>query len=282
MSDRLMTSLLTTIQNCGKQSEALEDAFMAVGAIINALEADFEKYLGAFSPFLSDGLRRHEETQLCKTSVGIVGDICRAMGPGADKYAGDFMTVLFENLQSQTLSRDVKPTILSSFGDIALGIGRGFEPYLQTTMAVLQQADQSVSSAGNVDVEMWEFIATLREGIAEAYVGIVGGLRADDRIQMLKPYVDSIFNFLRALSTDTVSERTEPLLRSAVGLLGDLCASFPSGELKLLLGASWVPELIREARNRSFGQETRRTAQWTRKQVEIASSANGVPVAPAA
>lgn len=282
MSDRIMTSLLTTVQNCGKQSEALEDAFMAVGAMINALESDFEKYLGAFSPFLSDGLRRHEETQLCKTSVGIVGDICRALGPDANKYAGDFMRALFDNLQSQTLSRDVKPTILSSFGDIALGVGRGFEPYMQTTMAVLQQAAQSVGSQAAADIDLFDFISTLREGIAEAYVGIVGGLRSDDQIQALKPYVESIFGFLQSISTDAGAERTEPLLRSAVGLLGDVCAAFPSGELKPLLASPWIPDLIKEARNRTFGQETRRTAQWARKQVETASAANGGPLAPAA
>lgn len=280
MSDRIMTSLLTTIQNCSKQSEALEDAFMAVGAMILALEGGFETYLVAFSPFLSDGLRRHEETQLCKTSVGLVGDICRALGANANAYAGGFMDVLFTNLQSQTLSRDVKPTILSSFGDIALGIGGGFEPYLSTTMAVLQQAAQSVGSQAAADIDMFDFISALREGIAEAYVGIVGGLRGDNRIASLKPFVESIFTFLQSISTDAGAERTEALLRSAVGLLGDVCNAFPSGELKPMLTAPWIPDLIKEARSRSFGQETRRTAAWTREQVKIASSANAGP-APA-
>lgn len=275
MSDRIMTSLLTTIQNCGRQSEALEDAFMAVGSMIIALESDFEKYLGAFSPFLSEGLRRHEETQLCKTSVGLVGDICRALGGNANTYAGEFMNVLFANLQSQTLSRDVKPTILSSFGDIALGIGAAFEPYLPTTMAVLQQASVSVGTQAATDYEMIDFIGTLREGIAEAYVGIVGGLRGDNQIVLLKPFVETIFTFLQSISTDASAERSEPLLRSAVGLLGDLCNAFSGGELKPMLSASWIPELVKEARNRSFGQETRRTAAWAREQVKIASAGTG-------
>ena len=280
MSDRIMTSLLTTIQNCGRQSEALEDAFMAVGSIITALEVDFEKYLGAFSPFLSEGLRRHEETQLCKTSVGIVGDICRALGKDANKYAGDFMNVLFENLQSQTLSRDVKPTILSSFGDIALGIGSGFEPYLATTMAVLQQAALSVGTQAPADFEMVDFFSTLREGIAEAYVGIVGGLRADEQINMLKPYVEAIFTFIQSVASNPSTERSEPLLRSTVGLLGDLCNAFPNGELQPMLSLQAIPELIKEARSRVYGSETRKTAAWTREQVKLASTATApVPAA---
>lgn len=50
------------------------------------------------------------------------------------------MTVLFENLSSEVLNRNVKITILSCFGDIALAVGPAFEPYLPTTMTVLSQA----------------------------------------------------------------------------------------------------------------------------------------------
>lgn len=275
-SDRIMISLLHTIQNCGKHSEALEDAFMAVGSVISALEGDFEKYLPAFAPFLSEGLRRHEETQLCKSSVGIVGDICRALGKNANQYAGEFMNVLFENLQSQTLSRDVKPTILSSFGDVALGIGGGFEPYLPTTMVVLQQASMSSGSQSATDFEMVDFLITLREGIAEAYVGIVGGLRGDNQNDMLKPFVEAIFTFIQSVASNPSTERSEPLLRSTVGLLGDLCNAFPNGELQPMLSTQAIPELIKEARSRTYGLETRKTASWTREQVKIASTGSAV------
>lgn len=284
LSDRIMTSLLTTIQNCGKQSEALEDAFMAVGAVTAASEADFEKYLQAFSPFLVEALRKHEETQLCKTAVGLVGDICRALGPNAANYANDFMVVLFEDLQSQTLSREVKPTILSSFGDIALAIGDKFEPFLATTMAVLQQAAASSVTTAPLDFEIVEFFNSLREGIAEAYVGIVGGLRAaappvgaagpsangsGPGVGLLQPYVEAITSFLQIVASSQ-AETSEPLLRSSVGLLGDVCDAFPNGELKPLLARPWVADLIKAARARGNGADTRKTAAWTREMVKKA------------
>ena len=50
------------------------------------------------------------------------------------------MSVLLENLQSEVLNRNVKISILSCFGDIALAIGPAFEPYVETTMGVLRQA----------------------------------------------------------------------------------------------------------------------------------------------
>jgi hypothetical protein len=50
------------------------------------------------------------------------------------------MILLLENLQSDVLNRNVKISILSCFGDIALAIGVAFEPYVETTMGVLRQA----------------------------------------------------------------------------------------------------------------------------------------------
>jgi len=52
---------------------------MAVGAIANATEAEFDKYMPHFRPFLSLGLSNYEEHQVCQVAVGVVGDICRAL-----------------------------------------------------------------------------------------------------------------------------------------------------------------------------------------------------------
>ncbi len=73
-------------------------------------------------------------------AVGVIGDISRALADQSAQYAGHFMTVLLENLQSDVLGRNVKISILSCFGDIALATGPQFEPYLDTTMSVLRQA----------------------------------------------------------------------------------------------------------------------------------------------
>lgn len=140
MGDRIMTNLLQLIQSANKQSTVLEDAFLAVGAVIAALESDFLPYLQAYLPFMVESLRNHEEYQLCSISVGLIGDVCRALGEQSAQYCDSFMSVLFENLQSPVLNRSVKPPILSCFGDVAMAIGAAFEPFLPTTMAVLQQA----------------------------------------------------------------------------------------------------------------------------------------------
>lgn len=108
--------------------------------MIEALEQNFSPYMQAFLPMLYPALKAHEYTQLCTIAVGIIGDISRALGETSAQYSDAFMSVLLENLQSEVLSRSVKIPVLSCFGDIALAIGPSFEPYLETTMTVLQQA----------------------------------------------------------------------------------------------------------------------------------------------
>ncbi|KAH8112977.1 ARM repeat-containing protein [Phellopilus nigrolimitatus] len=137
LEDQIMTVFLSLIQS-SKTSTVLEDAFLVVGTMAAALEVKFSPYIQAFLPFLYPALKAHEDTQLCTVAIGVIGDISRALGERSVQYAGPFMSVLLENLSSETLNRNVKIPILSCFGDIALAIGPGFEPYLDHTMNKVQ------------------------------------------------------------------------------------------------------------------------------------------------
>jgi len=110
-----------------------------------ALEQNFLPYLQAFLPFLAPALKAYDDPQLCSVAVGLIGDICRALGELSAGYCDMFMSALLENLTSPVLDRNVKISVVSCFGDIALAIGPSFGPYLGATMTVLRQVgDQKV------------------------------------------------------------------------------------------------------------------------------------------
>lgn len=264
-----MTNLLTLIQKGSTLPTILEDAFLAVGSVVQGLEGDFEKYMGAFLPFLVGAIGNHEATQLCNVAVGVVGDLCNGLGGEMAKYAQQIMTALFEGLQSTVIHRDVKPTILRTFGDMALATGADFEPFLATTMAVLQQAGATVLPDEGYAIT--DYVNTLREAVAEAFVGVVNGLKGANRVDLLQPYAEVVFNFLTFVSSYNV-ERGEPLLRATLGLLGDLAGTFPNGELKAALANPSIAELIKAGRSRSNGSETRKLAAWAREEVKRASA----------
>ena len=78
-ADRIMTVLLKVFETKG--AVAHEDAFMAIGFVAEKLGASFLRYLSFVQPPLIHGLKSVDEHQLVTVAVGVVGDLCRALGP---------------------------------------------------------------------------------------------------------------------------------------------------------------------------------------------------------
>ncbi|KAI1790603.1 ARM repeat-containing protein [Ganoderma leucocontextum] len=266
LADRIMTLILQLINAASKTSTLLEDAFLVVGALSAALEQGFAPYIPAFLPHLYPALKAHEDTQLCTVAVGIIGDISRALGDQTAQYCSAFMGVLLENLQSDVLNRNVKISILSCFGDLAIAIGPAFEPYLQATMGVLRQA--GAVQPNPLDIDLVEYVGLLREGILEAYTGIVAGLKNTPKTDLLLPYVPSILELVQRCLGD--SERTESMIKLVVGLVGDLADTFPNGQIKQLLLADWLANELRMKGR--MAPETKKTLRWAREMVKRATA----------
>ncbi|CAO3590196.1 unnamed protein product [Absidia cylindrospora] len=266
VSDRIMTVVLQLLNTSSKQATTTEDAFLTIGAMTTVLEGDFHRYADTFVPILCAALQNPQEYQLCLIAVGIIGDICRALGQAAAPYCNEFMQLLVSNLQSPVLHRSVKPCILSCFGDIALAIGDKFEPYLEVVIMVLQQAGSMRADADNF--EMVDYVNSLLEGNVEAYVGIVQGMSNTPNVQLLLPYMNSIFLFINSLSMD--QNRSDDLTRALIGLVGDLAETF-GANIKPYLDADWVPKLLREGRiGRHTTKATKDTSRWAKEMVKQA------------
>ena len=94
-----MNVQLQVLSSVGAKSSVPDGAFGVVGAIANALEEDFAKYMESFTPFLYNALGNREEPSLCSMAIGIVSDIVRALGEKSQPYCNDFMNYLLGNLQ---------------------------------------------------------------------------------------------------------------------------------------------------------------------------------------
>lgn len=79
-------------------------------------------------------------TQVCSTTVGVLGDLTRTVESDILPYCDDIMSVLITNLGREDVHRTIKPQILSAFGDIAMVIDDKFEKYLDAVLRVLKQA----------------------------------------------------------------------------------------------------------------------------------------------
>ncbi|KAF2816051.1 importin subunit beta-1 [Mytilinidion resinicola] len=265
-ADRIMGVLLQLLSSLGAKSSVPDTVFAAIGALANALEDDFIKYMDAFTPFLYNALGNQEEPALCSMAIGLVSDITRSLGEKVQPWCDAFMNYLLNNLRSQQLGNTFKPAILQCFGDIAQAIGGHFETYLPVVAQVLQQA-AGVPMTPDISYEMLDYVVSLREGIMDAWDGAIVAMKSSGKTQLLAPWVTAIFELLHTVYTD--SSRSQALLRSSLGVVGDLADAFPHGEFAELYRADWLTAMAREVRaNREFQPRTQDTARWAREQIK--------------
>lgn len=269
ISDQIMTALLSMFQNTsGKSGNVQEDALLAVSTLIEVLGENFEKYLEAFKPYLLVGLKNYAEYQVCLAAVGLVGDLCRALGMKMLPYCNELMMMLLENLSNENVHRSVKPQILSVFGDIAMAIGPNFKPYLDVVLTTLQQASQA--QVDKTDYDMIDYLNELREGCLEAYTGIVQGLKGDgdgdqisSDVNLLQPHVPHIISFIEHISMD--EDKSDSNIAACCGLIGDLCTAYTMSILPMLEKET-IQSLLTQGR-RSKVQKAKTLATWATKEI---------------
>ena len=289
-SDRVMGFLLQALS----VRNSAEETFMAIGSVVSTLEQDFavgaiyyhhsrspscsdwyadllsswfkQKYLESFVPLLLQGLKSLELTNLCLICTGGVVDLCGGLGPLIQPFADGLMEAMFNIIRDGSVHRDVKPAVISCFGDMAMAIGSAYQPYMQLTMMLLMQASQQNAPPDNED--MVAFINKLRCSVLEAYSGILVGLSEGQAIDVFTPNLPNILSFLNFLASDTTKD--EYVLQKAVTLLGDIAHEGGSKpEVKQQINQAFVGQLIREA-IASQNQTIREEAQWAASVVEEA------------
>jgi len=263
---QLMIEILK-IQNAPAHS----DAFMVIGAVANAVDSAFTRYLQYIMEFVCLGLNNHAEYQVCQNAVGTVGDICRAVEHEIDRYCDQIMVILAKNLKDDHLNKAVKPPTLAVFGDIALAIGPNYERFLKESMEIIFSA--ALADVDREDEDMVEYLNTLRESILEACTGIIQGLNGDpernipSKAQLLQPYADPILQFVGAIAAEvnTSGDVAPSVVKGAVGVLGDLV--FVLGQPvkeKIMSHRAHVEPLFQECES-SGDKAAEQVAQWARQ-----------------
>jgi importin subunit beta-1 len=226
IADTSMQCLLQIIS--AKSSVATEEALFTAGKLMDKIEGHFARYLDALMPFLIQGVQNSAEFQICSASVGCIGDLCRAVEGKILPYCDTIVQCLLQALENSSLKRDVKPPMLSLFGDMALAIGPNFRRYLEPTLRMLYQASNTSVDLENMDLV--DYMNELYEGIIEAYTGIVNGLADGDAAPVLLqvlvgPNVNALGGMCEFFVRIPTSAPEDEVLRGATGLLGDLAKS---------------------------------------------------------
>lgn len=237
-----------------------DEALGLASELARAIGANFECFMPHFAPQLKVGLENFEDVEVCLNATRVIGDLCRALDDKIITYCDTFLQILYTNLQNTAVDRKIKAAIMPCFGDIALAITGQFEKYLAPVVKMLQEASITKVTDGPPDNEDWiDYLNLLREGVFEAYTGIIHGLRESGKLPLFKEHVNGVLLFVEMTSTDTTV--SESVMKAAVGVVGDLVQAFQQ-ELASHLGNA--PFLVRLAEYASRSQDPRvkKDAQW--------------------
>uniref|UniRef100_A0A7S1UHI3 Importin N-terminal domain-containing protein n=2 Tax=Phaeomonas parva TaxID=124430 RepID=A0A7S1UHI3_9STRA len=246
-----------------KNAIAHEDAYLAVGALADALEDGFMKYFPTIYPVILSGLQRTEEWQGCKTTVNILGDVCRALGKNLLNQCDEIVRALLTALSDNNLHRNVKPHLLSVFHDLAIAIGGNFERYLHQVMQTILAA-ASVAIPDEDDEEAIEYLQELRVSVLEAFTGILQGMVEDRKQLALVQYLPSVLNFLERISQDP--NRTDELIKEACGVIGDVAWAL-GPHFRQYAGSPIITEFIKEGKE--GGVASQKAASWAEEKVTL-------------
>ncbi|KAB2035474.1 hypothetical protein ES319_D04G154600v1 [Gossypium barbadense] len=261
-ADQIML-LFLKVFGC-RSSTVHEEAMLAIGALAYATGSQFEKYMPEFYKYLEMGLQNFEEYQVCGITVGVVGDICRALDDKVLPYCDGIMGLLLKDLASSELHRSVKPPIFSCFGDIALAIGEHFEKYVPYALPMMQGAAEICAKMETADEEMVDYGNQLRRSIFEAYSGILQGFKTVKPDVML-PYAQHLLKFIELVSRD--NQRDESVTKAAVAVMGDLADALGSNIKLLLKDCLFYDEFLCECL-RSDDEQLKETAGWTQGMIQ--------------
>ncbi|CAN0876315.1 Importin subunit beta-1 [Linum grandiflorum] len=252
-----------------RSSTVSEEAMLAIGALAYAAGPSFEKYMPELFKYLEMGLQNFEEYQVCAVTVGVVGDICRALEAKVLPYCDGIMTELLKDLSSNQLHRSVKPPIFSCLGDIALAIGPEFDKYLTYATPMLQSAAVLSAQTEGADDEMIEYTNLLRIGILEAYSGILQGFKNTSKTELLIPYGPHVLQYLDSIYKG--KNMDDLVMKAAIGVLGDLADTLGSNAGSLIQQSHFCREFLNECLS-SADESIKESAEWAKLAITKAIS----------
>ncbi|KAK2439235.1 importin subunit beta-1 [Trifolium repens] len=266
-ADQIMGLFLRVFAS--RSATAHEEAMLAIGALAYATGPEFVKYMQEFYRYLEMGLQNFEDYQVCAITVGVVGDVCRALEEKILPFCDGIMAQLLRDLSSNQLHRSVKPPIFSCFGDIALAIGENFEKYLIYAMPMLQSAAELSAHTNGADDDMTEYTNTLRNGILEAYSGIFQGFKGSPKTQLLMPYAPHVLQFIDSLYME--KDMDDVVTKAAIGVLGDLADTLGNAAGTLIQQSVSSKDFLKECLS-SDDHLIKESAEWAKLTISRAIS----------
>lgn len=227
ISEETARDFMETILTIFKvRQNVIEEAIQAAGTLAGNIEIRFTKYLGQFVPFLIWALNKQDTPTVCKAGTMVVGDLARALGREMAPYLHEIVPALLRNLESSTISTDVKIQSIEALADLASSTRQEFLKYVAQVLAFIEgAANLSVNEFQSNNPDLNEYLLQLREAILEFYVGLLQGLSEMNQIDTIFLKIPNIIQYTILVTCEKYNP-SYALHNSALGLLGDIAYAY--------------------------------------------------------
>ncbi|XBW38306.1 hypothetical protein QEN19_003895 [Hanseniaspora menglaensis] len=257
-----------------------EDVFYCLSSMTFCLGSEFKQFLSQFAPYMATALSK-PDTQACVACVGLIGDVASGLGSEFNEFGEQLITKLGEIIQSELATNEVSLQVISTLGEIATSLGTLFQPYLNDIvglcnnkfLASLKEKNEQ-EEVGTSNYETFKYFLNLHAAILDCYVGIIAGFM--DAPGFVADYVPCMFDLIESIYIERAfyMEEKEYVLRSAVGLIGDISMMYPNGVFKMYVTKQWVVDFINYflTQKQQFTNSSIESALWASKQHTVQQS----------
>lgn len=130
-----------------------EDAMLAIGTLIRSFPNSVEASVPLLTQTLAKGLQNPHDVRFCRACIGVVCELASVLdtlSPAVEPYMHQVLPLLYRILQDTSAPISLKPPLIATIGDIAVGMGAKFEQFLEPFLRLLDHAASTKLTDGPV------------------------------------------------------------------------------------------------------------------------------------
>mmetsp|Transcript_37975 Transcript_37975/g.95160 ORF Transcript_37975/g.95160 Transcript_37975/m.95160 type:complete len:376 (-) Transcript_37975:410-1537(-) len=240
-----------------------EELLICIGTFVHTFKKKFSNYFKKWIPFLLRCISNINSPQTASLAIGTIGDLCRAFGTEFRPYLEETLDILIEILQNNQIDRDIKPLILSCFGDIAFTTENNFSKYFVFIIPLFKAASSfiQINLIPN-DPDSFDCKIQLKESILEGMSSLIQNKSTKINVDEIFEKLDWILNFLRQVVKE---DRSLIITQLCIGLIGDLSLNFFTFK-KIFYREKWIQQILFEFEE-SNDHKNRNIGEWVQESI---------------
>ena len=228
-------------------SDLEDEIIIFIGTVIQKYKKESKILISEIMPILFDYVKKNTDHQGVSVAIGIFGDIFSSYENLNGCFVKKATSILIDLLQSDEISLDTKPLIISCIGDLSFASGGYFLEFQTMTIPIVKSIVKSIYNyEKSADEDIFEWVLTIKESLLESLTGLIQSdpvnVHTNKFFDINCEFIWLIRSIYEMISNDRINRTT----KLCIGLIGDCGVNYKSKK-KNLKRCTWVKQLIFES-----------------------------------